>query len=180
MSYHTILWILFVLLLITFSIVKKKRNKKLNATLWALMIIIFLGQMFLPRQLFGKWNSISKLNGKNITAILLQPSKPNWEVNLTGKDFVISDKNQIDTLINLLQKVELYSPGHPLRIWETKMIVISSQKDSFDIEIRQTKNNGTVIHTSTNEWRKDAVGDYLAKIISYRKPVYSDTATTKF
>jgi hypothetical protein len=180
MSYHIVLWLLFCVLLITFSIVRKKRNKRLNAILWALIIIVFIGQTFFPRQLFGKWNSISKLNGKKITEILLQPSEPNWEVNLAGKDFIISNKKQIDTIINLLQNVEVYFPGHPSRIWESKMIFISSQKDSFEIKIHQTENNGTVIYTSTNEWRKDAIGDYLAKLISYRKPAYSDTSTTRF
>lgn len=180
MSYHIVLWLLFGVLLITFSIVRKKRNKRLNLILWALMLLILVGQTFLPRQLFRKWNSISNLDDKSITEILLQPSEPNWEVNLAGKDLIISNKKQIDTIINLLQNAEVYSPGHPSRIWETKMIFISSQKDSFEIKIHQTENNGTVIYTPTNEWRKDAIGDYLAKLVSYRKPVYSDTSTSRF
>ena len=179
MSYHIILWLLFVVLLITFSIVKKRKNKRLNVILWASMLIILAGQIFLPRQLFGKWNSISKIGNKNITEILLQPSEPNWEVNLTGKDFVIYNKKQIDTIINFLQNAEVFFPEHPSRIWETKMIFVSLQKDTFEIKIHQTENNGTVIYSPSNEWRKDAIGTYLEKIISYRKPVYSDTSTTK-
>ena len=179
MSYQIVLWLLFGLLLITFSIVRKKGNKRLNVTLWALMLLILFGQIILPRQLFGKWNSISKIDNKNITEILLQPSEPNWEVNLASKNFIITNKNQIDTIINLLQNVEAYFPGHPSRIWETKMIFVSLQKDSFGIKIHQTENNGTVIYTPSNEWRKDKMGPYLEKIISYRKPVYSDTSTTK-
>ena len=180
MNYQTGLWNLFGILLITFSIVRKKRNKKLNTTLWILMIFIFVGQTFLPRQLFGNWNSISKLDGKKITEILLQPSEPNWEVNLVGKDFLIFNKKQIDTITGMLQKAEVYFPGHPSRIWETKMVVITSDEDSFKIEIHQTENNGTDIYAPTNEWRKDPIGNYLEKITSYRKPVYSDTSTTKF
>jgi len=111
MNYQTVLWVLFGVLLITFSIVRKKRNKKLNVTLFALMIFIMLGPTFMPRQLFGKWNSISKLEGKKITAILLQPSEPNWEVNLVGKDFLISNKKQIDAIAAMLQKAEVYFPG---------------------------------------------------------------------
>jgi hypothetical protein len=179
MSYQIVLWLLFGVLLITFSIVRKKRNKILNVTLWALMIFILFGQTFLPRQLFGKWNSISKISNKNITEIHLKPSEPNWEVNLVGKDFIISNKKQIDTIINLLQNVEVYFPEHPSRIWETKMIFVSLQKDSFEIKIHQTENNGAVIYTPTNEWRKDAIGPYLEKIISYSKPVFSDSSKTK-
>ena len=178
MTYHTVLWFLFGALLVTSAIVRKWNNKKLNVTLGVLMVLIFIGQ-FLPRQLWGKWNAISKLDAKNISKILLRPSEPDWKVNLTGKDFILSNQKQIDTIINLLQNVEVYFPGHPSRIWETKMIFVSLQKDTFEIKIHQTENNGTVIYTPSNEWRKDAIGPYLEKIISYRNPVYSDTSTTK-
>jgi hypothetical protein len=180
MSYQTVLWILFGALLITFLIVRKKKNKRLNTTLWSLVILVFIGQTFLPRQLFGEWNSISKFDDKKIIKILLQPSEPNWKINLVGKNFIISDNNQIDTLTSLLKKVEVYFPGHPSRIWETKMIIVSSDKDSFEIEINKTSNNGSVIYTKTNEWRKDEIGNYLEKITNYSKPIYSDTSTTKF
>ena len=178
MTYHTVLWFLFGALLVTFAIVRKCNNKKLNVTLGVLMGLIFIGQ-FLPRQLWGKWNAISKVEGKSLSKILLRPSAPDWKVNLTGKDFIISNQKQIDTIINLLQNVEVYFPGHPSRIWETKMIFVSLQKDTFEIKIHQTENNGTVIYTPSNEWRKDAIGSFLEKIISYEKPVYSDTSTTK-
>ena len=59
------------------------------------------------------------------------------------------------------------------------MIIYNSDQDSLEIEIDQTENNGTVIYTSTNEWRKDALGKYLEKLTVYKKPVYSDTSTTK-
>lgn len=178
MSYHTVLWFLFVALLVTFLIVRKWNKKKLNGTLGVLMGLIFIGQ-FLPRQLWGKWNAISKVEGKSISKILLRPSAPDWKVNLTGKDFIISNQTQIDSIIDLLHNVEVYSPGHPSRIWETKMIFVSLQGDSIEIKIHQTENNGSVIYTPSNEWRKDAIGPYLEKIISYKNPVYSDTSTTK-
>ncbi len=113
MNYQISLWVLFGVLLITYSFVRKKQNKKLNAGLWILMILILIGQVYLPRQLFGKWNSISNLNDKKIIEIILRPSAPNWKVNLVGKDFLILDKNHIDTLIQLLQKTEAFSQHTP-------------------------------------------------------------------
>jgi hypothetical protein len=155
------------------------RNIKLNTTIVILIVLTFVIN-FLPRQLLGKWNAISNLESGNISEIHIKPSKPNWEVNLTGKDFIISDKKQIETIINLLRSTEIYFPAHPSRIWETKLVFTSQQKEIFEIEIHQTENNGTVIYTPTNEWRKDSIGEYLAKLVSYIKPVYSDTSTTKF
>jgi hypothetical protein len=179
MNYQIALWVLFVVLLICYSIVRKRQNKKLNAVLWILMILIFIGQVFLPRQLFGKWNSISNLRNKKIVEIILRPSEPHWEVNLVSKDFLISDTNHIDTLIQMLQKAEVYFPTHPSRIWETKMIIISADRDSLQIKIHQTQNNGTDIYTPTNEWRKDPIGNYLEKVTCFSKPVYGDTTSTK-
>ena len=144
------------------------------------MIFVSLGSLFLPRQFLGKWNSIYKLGNKEIIEVLLIPSKPNWEVNLVNKKFSIRDKKEIDTLLGFLQKTTVYFPSHPLRIWETKLIIISRNKDSLEIEIHQNKNNGTVIYTPTNEWRKDEIGNYLERLTNYIKPAYSDTSTTKF
>ncbi len=58
------------------------------------------------------------------------------------------------------------------------MIIISADRDSFQIEIHKTENNGTDIYTLTNEWRKDPIGDYLEKITSFSNPVYGDTTKT--
>ncbi len=179
MNYQTFLWILSIGLLIAFAIAKKKGNKNLNSILFSLLLIIFFGQMLLPRQIFGKWNLISKLNGKIISKIILRPSEPNWQVNLVDKDFFIFERNQIDTLTYLLQKVEIYSASHPMRIWETKMVIFSAANDSLEIQINQTENTGTNIYTPTNEWRKDAIGNYLERLTYFKKPVYSDTSTTK-
>jgi hypothetical protein len=180
MNYHTIQFILCALSFITYLIVQKTAGKRINFILIALAVFIFLGPMFLPRQLFGKWNAIQGLNNKVITTILLRPAEPDWKVNLTNKDFIISNPKEIDTIKQMLQKAEVYFPGHPTGTWKTKMVIICANRDSLEIEIRQTEDNGTGIYAPVNSWRKDAIGKYLERITSYTKPVYSDTSTTKF
>jgi len=170
----------FVILLIISFVTRKRGKKGLSACIFSLAIIIWFGPFLLKRQIFGTWNAISFLGDAPVTRIVLRPSVPNWEVNLTGHDFSIVDKPQIDSLIHLLQKVEVYFPGHPMRIWETRMIITTAQKDSLEIKIRSTKNNGTDIYTGRNEWRKDSLGSYLEEITSYDHPVYADTATVKY
>lgn len=66
---------------------------------------------------------MSKLDVKIISEIHLQPSLPDWKVNLVGRDFVISSKPQIDAITQLLRNANVYFPNHPMRIWETKMIL---------------------------------------------------------
>lgn len=175
MNYQTVLWVLFVLLLIILSIFGKKASKGFKISIGALMVIIFLVPMILPRQIFGKWNSISKLTGKTIAKILLQPSDSKYDVNLVASDKIIYDKNQIDTLTHFLQNSEVYFPTHPSRIWETKMLFITTSNDTLEIEINKTSNNGTVIYTASNDWRKDDIGNYLERITNYKKPVFGDT-----
>ena len=110
----------------------------------------------------------------------MQPSQPEWQVNLLNPARIISDKNQVDSLIRLLKNTEIYFPAHPSRIWEAQMLIISTDNDTLKIEIDKTSNNGTVIYTATNEWRKDYLGYYLEKIVDFKIPTYADTATNRF
>lgn len=180
MNYQNIIqFFIFIAIFIFLSIAGKKLNKKVKSGLKVLAISVFFLPNLLPRQFFGRWNSISNLNGKITSEIHLQPSLPNWKVNLVGKDFIISDKQQIDTITQLLRKTHIYIPVHPSRVWETKMIFITTTKDTFEIQINKTDNdyNGTYIETPTNEWRQDEIGRYLEKVTQYHQPVYGDTAT---
>lgn len=140
--------------------------------------MIFFLPIFLSRELFGRRNSIPELDGKVISEIHLQPSLPNWKVNLVSRDLVVSGKQQIDTITQLLRKTMSYTPNHPIRVWETNMLLITTANDTFKIKVRKTTNdyNGTYIETTTNQWRIDEIGDYLEKLTKYRQPVYSDTA----
>jgi hypothetical protein len=104
---------------------------------------------------------------------------PDWKVNLVGRDFIISTKPQIDTITQLLRKVNVYFPSHPMGIWQTKMILITTTRDTFEIEIEKTSNNGTTLETPTNKWRKDELGSYLEQVTKYRQPMYSDTSTNR-
>ncbi|THU40243.1 hypothetical protein FAM09_10265 [Niastella caeni] len=180
MNYYPLIWLLFAaILIITFFKIDKKRNKKNSFTFVAFLIMV-ASLAFLPRQIFGRWNSISELDGKVISEIRLQPSEPDWKVNLVGRDFIITDKKQIDTITQLLRKVEVYSPSHPPRIWETNMVFITTSKDTFKIEVfKSNEYNGTVIN-ALSRWRKDEIGSFLEKVTKYRQPVYSDTTTMKF
>ena len=179
MRYGVVLWLIGIALFVAASIIPKRKRKIRGAFLIAAPIL-FLGPWYVPRQLFGKWNSISVLNGKPIAEIQLTPSNPNWKVNLVGSAFVIRNKIQIDSISKLLMRSQVYFPNHPSTIWESKMKLITSTRDTLEIEINQTTNNGSTIETPTNEWRNDDIGSYLEKITNYKLPVYSDTAVKRF
>lgn len=178
MNYQIAQFFLYAAILVLIGIAGKRLNKKVRTGLIVLAIILFFVPVFLPRQLFGKWNSISALDGKVIAEIRLQPSLPNWKVNLVGRDFIITDKQQIDIITQLLRKTHIYTPSHPTRVWEANMIFITTASDTFTIQVNKTDNdyNGTYIKTPTNDWRIDELGDYLEKLTKYRQPVLSDTA----
>lgn len=173
MDLPIILWFLGLAIMLLHNILPKK----IKTVLVAIFIIIILLSL-LPRQWFGKWNSISTLNNKEVSEIHLLPSEPNWKVNLIGRDFIITNKKQIDSITQLLRKTEVRFTGHRYRDWETKMIFITTTKDTFEIKIVKEKydNYSTLIYTPTNKWRRDEVGNYLEKLTNYHQPVYSDTA----
>jgi len=177
MSYQTVFLLLFIAIWIIRTSAGKYVSKKVKMAL-TVLAIFFLVVPFLPRLFFGKWNAISNLDNKEILEIRLQPTEPSWKVNLVGRDQIISDKPQIDTIIQLLRKVDVYFPSHPIRVWGTRMILVTTTKDTFEIKINKTTNeyNGTYIETPSNEWRQDSIGRYLEKVTKYYQPVYSDTA----
>ena len=49
------------------------------------------------------------------------------------------------------------------------MILITSANDSIFLKVHKAENNGTVIYSSGNEWRKDEVGLYLEGIVNFTK-----------
>jgi hypothetical protein len=147
-----------------------KKGTVLSKVLFVLAIFAFLGSFYLPGVIFGTWNSIKSLKGKEVHNIFLQPSIPDWPANLTDSLTVISDTSQIAYILDLLKKTEAYFPNHPIPIWETNMILITKENDSLSLRISKTENNGTVIYSPDNELRKDELGSYLEKVTNFSKP----------
>ena len=167
MSYTGLLFLVWAILLV-FLFFSKARNKRI--LILAVGLLLF-APLFLPRQLWGKWDSIKILKGKEISKILLLPSEPEWEVNLTDSIELITDSNKIKQIMDFLRKTEVYFPNHPRRIWETKLIFITTANDSIPFKIQNTDNNGTVIYSSDNQWRKDEIAKYLERLVNFRKPL---------
>jgi hypothetical protein len=161
--------LLAILVLAILSRVVKK-NKKLSKKIYILLIVVVLLFMYLPRKIFGKWNAVSMLDGKQIERIILRPSSPGWEVNLTDSVLIITDRSQIDSIHTLLKGSYVYSAMHPSLVWETDMVFVLANKDSVVINIEKSSNDGTIINNGTNNWQKNEVGDYLEKITSYSHP----------
>lgn len=150
-----------------------KKYKKTSIILRGVAILLIIVPLVLPKQFFGKWDAIKKLKNKDVISIILQPSQPEWDVNLSDSIINISDKGQIDYIISLLKKTDIYIPNHPDRIWETKITLVTEGKDSLALRIDKTQNNGTVIYEAENRFRKDELAEYLEKITNYTVPKFS-------
>jgi|GEM_PF-1169156 len=179
MSDHIKLWVLLLALVIAYLLGRKIRSTPLNWTLFALVIVAFCSHFFVKGSIWGTWNAIEVLKDKEIIEIQLQPSAPNWKVNLVGRNIRLSDKKDKERITQLLQKVMTYSPSHPIRIWETKMTLITSTQDTLVMIVHQTVDDGTVVYMPSAEWASEELGTYLEKITRYTSPVYSDTSTTR-
>jgi len=166
-------WILFSGFLFLIFYKFSKKGTIYRKVFMILAVLAFLGPSLLPRQLFGRWNLIKTFKEKEVRSILLRPSLPDWQVNLTDSLVVISDKRQIADITNLLKKVNAYFPNHPIRIWESDLILISKDNDSVWLHIDKTENNGTIITSSSNSYyRKDELADYLEKVTDFKKPSF--------
>lgn len=166
-------WIISMVFLILFLIFKKKGNKNLNRVLVCCFFIGFIIP-FLPRQVFGNWDAMKKLHGREINKIELRPSTPGWKVNLTNSEFIIQDKNQIKSICNFLHKSNLYFPQHPNRVWETDMILYARDGESLLLKISKSENNGTSITAPHAELRNDDLDEYLETVTNYIMPQNGD------
>jgi hypothetical protein len=153
------------------SILARKRNIKISRAFSILAIFLFLGPNFLPGKMFGKWNAARGLKAKDVTNIILRPSQPGFEVNLIDSTTSVSNKDQIINIVNLLSNTEMFSPSHPMRKWETEMILVTKDSDSLKLEIDRTENNGTIIYATNNTYKKDEIGTYLERIVNFKRPV---------
>lgn len=164
-----VLWLIAIVLLVAVRLTKKKHNK-ISRGLYFLVIAFILGPIFLPGWIFGKWNVVKSLGEKPVSYIMFTPSEPGWEVNLTDTPVKVVNKEQVDHILSSLQHIEHYSPSHPMRIWETKMVLFTNSHDSLVLEVNRTENNGTLIYTPGNSFRKDELGQYLEQITNFKRP----------
>lgn len=174
------MFLVFVLLfLIALAVIKRQVSEKTFSKIVAICILLLLLPVFLPRKMFGKWNSISSLNDKNIRKILLLPSKPNSKINLVSSTQIINNKKEIDNILTLLRRTEIYFQNRRFSVWQTKLILVTANNDSLRLEIHKKDDEETVIYTPNSEWRKDEIGIYLETITKFRGPYYGDTLTSQ-
>jgi hypothetical protein len=173
------LFFYFGLLLIIISFFIRKDKKRIGRLVKLLAVVFILAPFILPKQLFGEWNSIKSLKGKQIVSIILKPSLPDWKVNLTDSDLVITDKSALDTLTKLLSKTQAYFPKHAIRIWETSLFVITAKNDTLKLKVSKTENNGTVVTTPEGEFTKDNLDEYLEYFTNFKEPAFARYSNDK-
>jgi hypothetical protein len=160
---------IFLMILFFFS----KKGSKVSKFLIAGAILMIFSPLYLPKQIFGRWDSIKELKNKKVKKVIIEPSKPEWEVNLTDSILPISNIFQIDSIVGLLKNANIYTPGHSGTIWETKMILIDERNDSVFLRLIKTEKQGTAIYTSDNNFRKDEIAVYLERITNFTTPKFS-------
>ena len=149
--------------------IKKERKKTYRILLVTAIFFLFTPSLIFPlfpRHIFGKWDSIKKLNGEEIVKIIIQPSLPGWKVNLTDSILIVYDKGKVDTITKMLRESQVYFPNRYLDVWKTTIILISKRNDSLSLKIERTTNETDI----NNQFRNDKLGAYLEKMTSYTSP----------
>ncbi len=170
MNINTIFLVAGVLCLLIYFFIRNKKNK-LKLILPVLGILFLIVPSFLPYIFLGNWDSINELENKEIKNIILEPSQPKWEVNLVDSTVKIDDRNRIGHLLNLLHNTEVYSPSHPKRIWEVKLIFVTVDNDSIPIKIEKVDKKGAVVYSKRGYFKKEGLAEYLEEAVNFYKPV---------
>jgi hypothetical protein len=166
-----------LLVIISFFIRKEKKRARWLVTLAALTFIFV--PFYLPKQVFGSWNLIKSFKGKQIGAVILKPSSPDWKVNLTDSDFMITNRSALDNLTKLLSKTQAYFPNHSSRIWETSLFLITTTKDTMKFKVSKTENNGTIVTTGDGEFTKDNLDEYLEHLTNFKEAAFAKYSKNK-
>ena len=136
---------------------KTTKKKIQNCTF---IIVLIIGTyIFITKEVLDS-KILKNLEAKSVSRIVVCPSLPGWEVNLTDSVVYIDDRMVIDSIITLLHSGKPYTPNHPTRIWEIKLIVVTNG-DSIYTKIANTSDNGTIIYTSDGKFKEDLLGKYL-------------------
>lgn len=170
MSVTFILFSLAIIAFLALVFFKKKLSSRAKMVLTGIFLIGGFGQMILPRQLYGLWNALSAIKNKTVRQIVLKPSQPGWDVNLTDAVFVIDGRATIDSIVTLLKSCEVHIPTHPDRKWETYMTFFTTDGDSVKIRVQQSSNNGTILYQARNDLRKDELQPLLERLTKFRVP----------
>ena len=170
LSFHSWTTLIFILLFaLTWLLHKKKKTKYANILI-ATAVVVAIVPEYLPGWVYGKWNAIKSIKGKQVTYLVLRPYPPNWKNNLTDTIVHITNNSQIDQLLNLLENTEIHFLNNPFRVWETEFIVITNEGDSLFLRIKKTTHEGIVIFSPEETFRNDKLGEYLEKIARLPKP----------
>lgn len=148
-----------------------KPKGKVKAILIIVILFLFFGPTFLPSIIFGRWNSIRELHNKTITKIIIKPYWTPSEGNLSDSILELHNPEQIAHIQHLLNNTTIYEAGHSPSIWQTAIILITNESDSLPMHIFKTTEQGTKIFkdSSVDSYNQNELGDYLEKIIKYKK-----------
>jgi hypothetical protein len=167
------------LLLIIVSFFIRKDKKRIGKFVTLLALVFLFLPFILPKRWFGEWNAIKGLKGKQIVTVIIEPSSPDWKVNLTDSSLEITNRNVIDTLSKLLSKTQAYFPNHPMRIWETSIVIVTNEHDTLKLKVSKTKNNGTVVTSPGGEFSIDNLDEYLEQLTNFKEAAYSKYSKDK-
>jgi hypothetical protein len=165
---------LIILILSTiFLLIALARRKK--TLVWIFLIVLIITLLFkssILANLFGnKWNSITSIESEQIGLITISPSQPEWEVNLVDTSIIITNDIATKDILSFLQNSNLYSPSHPIRKWETNIILFTTSNDSVSVRIVRLQDGETIIYSNKGIFRNDELAPYLEKLFQFSKPV---------
>lgn len=143
-----------------------RRNKKVSYIVgFSIGTLLMVVPRFLPAAFFGTWNAIPKFKSQKIAQIVFTPPVPGQKLNLTGSAVTISDQGVIDSVSQYLNNTQVYFANRPAKVWETNLILVSTNRDSLNLNIEYNADGQTKIRSGLNEYRNDQLGAYLPKVL---------------
>ncbi len=144
----------------------------------SLMIIIFGSLIYgsvTTERVSVVTNRLNKVTADSLNQILIVPSNPDWNINLTLDTIRITGKTVINSITNELNKTKENYPGRGLgKTWKADMILDFKNNSNIKLEVIDAQKGICVFYTNTMgspKFKCDGLKEILESISDYKEPL---------
>jgi len=144
----------------------------------SLMIIIFASLIYgsvTTVRVSTVTKRLKTVTADSLNQILIVPSNPDWNINLTLDTIRITDKTVINSITNQLNNPNENYPGRGIsKTWEADLILDFKNNSNIKLEVLDAQHGICVFYTNTMgtpKFKCDGLKKILESISNYKKPL---------
>lgn len=153
--------------------------KKIVPSIMIGLLIIIFGSIIYGGATTERFSEVNKrlyrVTPDSLNSILIVPSNPDWNINLTLDTIKIIDKNIIRLITNELNKANEKFPGRGLgSTWEVDLILNFKDHSKIKLKVVDTHKGICMFYTNTMgnpKYKCDGLKSIFETLSNYKEPL---------